>query len=546
LNVLNMFEIIVFSKTEIYWNGKKMTNQRVRLKANLLIGVIAAIVIFLIADGVENIYAEVYKSKNVTQNNTQVLEKSDSKKNDEIEKKSKEDKVPQEEKTKGKDNIHAIEEEKKKEKPEVEEGKATEEKAEEKKKTLKVEYKVGLLSVDLQNVDIVEALKKISKIANIEIDIGPGIEGRIEKVQFQNLSWEKAMEKLIDPEGRGIVVEYSEEGARRLKVSKKLDKVVKTLRDKEEHLLLIPKTPKGVKVQLRLVKFAAIDLREGEILKEYKVPKDISVVSSFRTISNQWESYDLDIQFMKAKDDAREIFRKKYGEHLSVIPLYSIEILDKNDVIIEKMPLGYKKVQKIKDLKEELKGYNSEEIFLEREDALKCEISPDGKLWAFYNHTSYWMQPTNSKHGKNSLITQEEPLYPETKVKIADPSGNVLWKDKFGEMVAVRFSPKGDMVAFIPDSRSIIYFKNKNGRLIYTYKGPVRLDNFQFSESGKFSLFTLQDKLTFIDIIAGKSSARTIRRGKDKFKFNEDKGTIILFRNNKRYGEFTIDEFANQ
>ena len=77
-----------------------MTNQRIRLKGNLLIRVIASIVIFLFADRVGNIYGEVHKNNNGAQKKTQVIEKMDMKKNAEIEEKSPKDKIPQEENVK--------------------------------------------------------------------------------------------------------------------------------------------------------------------------------------------------------------------------------------------------------------------------------------------------------------------------------------------------------------------------------------------------------------------------------------------------------------
>jgi len=214
-----------------------MTNNRLRLKANLLIGLITAIAIFLFADGVGNIYAEVNNNSNVVQNNTQIIEKSNIKRNAEIEEKTKENKLQQEKIEKQKDNTQETEEQKKKGKLDEEEGKATEEKAEEKKKILKIEYKDGLLSVDLQNVDITEALKEISKVANIEIDIGPGIEGKIEKIQFQNFSWEKAMERLIAGKGSGIVVEYEKEKAKKISLSKKIVNGPDSDFDKNENII---------------------------------------------------------------------------------------------------------------------------------------------------------------------------------------------------------------------------------------------------------------------------------------------------------------------
>ena len=212
-----------------------MINQRMRLKTTLVLCVIAIIGIFLVAGGTGNICGEVHKDNNLEQKNNQAIENLESKKNAEIKEQGEEDKVLQEKKTKEKGNIQAVEEQKKRENPGAEEGKVTEEKAKEKGKILKVEYANGLLSLELQNVDIIEVLKKIAVVANVEIDVGPGVKEKIENIKFKNLSWEKAMEKLIEGEGSGVVVEYEKGVVKRIMLSKNIEEIKdKALTKKDE------------------------------------------------------------------------------------------------------------------------------------------------------------------------------------------------------------------------------------------------------------------------------------------------------------------------
>lgn len=84
-----------------------------------------------------------------------------------------------------------------------------------------ITYDKGKLSVNLENADIKQVLEEIGEAANIKLEIGEGLSGKINQAQFTNLSLKDALERLVGGRGYGVAMEYEGSELVSVHISKK-------------------------------------------------------------------------------------------------------------------------------------------------------------------------------------------------------------------------------------------------------------------------------------------------------------------------------------
>lgn len=92
------------------------------------------------------------------------------------------------------------------------------------KKKVEINYKEGNLSVDIENTEIEDLLNKIGKRIGAEVIIENGLEGNIEKQQFENVPLMEALQKLVRESGFSVIVEYKNKMPVKIIVSKNKEK----------------------------------------------------------------------------------------------------------------------------------------------------------------------------------------------------------------------------------------------------------------------------------------------------------------------------------
>ena len=104
------------------------------------------------------------------------------------------------------------------------------------KKIIQIQYEEGLFSGNIENAEIIEVIEKIGEVSNITFEIKEGVKGIIKGLKFEDLEVERLLERLIDPQGRGLVIFFDKEKAKRVIISKKIgdDSEKKLLKEKED------------------------------------------------------------------------------------------------------------------------------------------------------------------------------------------------------------------------------------------------------------------------------------------------------------------------